>query len=152
MLRFSAVVPGQDPPAGGRLSSLRRLGVVGFLYPFLFSGLEYTLSFLAQQRLSSAACSRGRCYFLNCLTMATIQGACPWRIHPGRKVSAMKQALLLLVPAFLLIGWDHSLPMLGLGCCSTPLSLLLWCPACPPRSLAKARQGRRARSWAHCVA
>lgn len=32
------------------LSSLRRLGLVYFLYLFLFSGLEYTLSFLTHQR------------------------------------------------------------------------------------------------------
>lgn len=32
------------------LWSLRRLGLVYFLYLFLFSGLEYTLSFLAHQR------------------------------------------------------------------------------------------------------
>lgn len=32
------------------LRTLRRLGLVYFLYLFLFSGLEYTLSFLAHQR------------------------------------------------------------------------------------------------------
>lgn len=50
LLRFSAVARGQDPPTGDRLSSLRRLGLVYFLYLFLFSGLEYTLSFLTHQR------------------------------------------------------------------------------------------------------
>lgn len=79
LLRFSAVARGQDPPAGdGRklgtpfvraglsrsqaagplqrspcspgLGRLRRLGLVYFLYLFLFSGLEFTLSFLAHQR------------------------------------------------------------------------------------------------------
>lgn len=28
---------------------------------------------------------------------------------------ACPQAILLLVPAFLLIGWGHTLPVLGLG-------------------------------------
>nr|KAF6280178.1 major facilitator superfamily domain containing 10 [Pipistrellus kuhlii] len=50
LLRFSAVARGQDPPTGDRLSHLRRLGLVYFLYLFLFSGLEYTLSFLTHQR------------------------------------------------------------------------------------------------------
>lgn len=54
-------------------------------------------------------------FFLIGLTMATIQGAYARRIHPGGEVAAVKRALLLLVPAFLLIGWSHSLPMLGLG-------------------------------------
>lgn len=79
LLRFSAVAHGQDPPTGDSkerrllrvalhglrlgggpltplprcppgLSHLRRLGLVYFLYLFLFSGLEYTLSFLTHQR------------------------------------------------------------------------------------------------------
>ncbi|KAL0596689.1 Major facilitator superfamily domain-containing protein 10 [Plecturocebus cupreus] len=146
LLRFSAVARGQDPPAGDRLSSLRRLGLVYFLYLFLFSGLEYTLSFLTHQRFQfsrkpwqplalarpqvallqgqlaglgtntpAPSLQQGKMFFLIGLTMATIQGAYARRIHPGREVAAVKRALLLLVPAFLLIGWGHSLPTLGLG-------------------------------------
>uniref|UniRef100_A0A2K5D6A1 Major facilitator superfamily domain-containing protein 10 n=1 Tax=Aotus nancymaae TaxID=37293 RepID=A0A2K5D6A1_AOTNA len=129
LLRFSAVARGQDPPAGDRLSSLRRLGLVYFLYLFLFSGLEYTLSFLTHQRFQFSSLQQGKMFFLIGLTMATIQGTYARRIHPGGEVAAVKQvvpsparchrvhpqALLLLVPAFLLIGWGHSLPMLGLG-------------------------------------
>ncbi|XP_069877703.1 major facilitator superfamily domain-containing protein 10 isoform X2 [Dipodomys merriami] len=50
LLRFSAVAHGQAALPGNKLSSLRQLGLVYFLYLFLFSGLEYTLSFLAHQR------------------------------------------------------------------------------------------------------
>ncbi|KAK2115296.1 Major facilitator super domain-containing protein 10 [Saguinus oedipus] len=156
LLHFSAVAHGQNPPAGDRLSSLRRLGLVYFLYLFLFSGLEYTLSFLTHQRFQfsrddppnphpqealaatlalalpqvalpqgqpaglgtntpAPSLQQGKMFFLIGLTMATIQGAYARRIHPGGEVTAVKRALLLLVPAFLLIGWGHSLPMLGLG-------------------------------------
>ncbi|XP_032109910.1 major facilitator superfamily domain-containing protein 10 isoform X4 [Sapajus apella] len=115
LLRFSAVTRGHDPPAGDRLGSLRRLGLVYFLYLFLFSGLEYTLSFLTHQRFQFSSLQQGKMFFLIGLTMATIQGAYARRIHPGGEVAAVKRALLLLVPAFLLIGWGHSLPMLGLG-------------------------------------
>ncbi|XP_035150148.1 major facilitator superfamily domain-containing protein 10 isoform X6 [Callithrix jacchus] len=115
LLHFSAVAHGQNPPAGDRLSSLRRLGLVYFIYLFLFSGLEYTLSFLTHQRFQFSSLQQGKMFFLIGLTMATIQGAYARRIHPGGEVAAVKRALLLLVPAFLLIGWGHSLPMLGLG-------------------------------------
>ncbi|XP_078223800.1 major facilitator superfamily domain-containing protein 10 isoform X3 [Callithrix jacchus] len=156
LLHFSAVAHGQNPPAGDRLSSLRRLGLVYFIYLFLFSGLEYTLSFLTHQRFQfsrddspnphpqealaatlalalpqvalpqgqpaglgtntpAPSLQQGKMFFLIGLTMATIQGAYARRIHPGGEVAAVKRALLLLVPAFLLIGWGHSLPMLGLG-------------------------------------
>nr|XP_027795872.2 major facilitator superfamily domain-containing protein 10 isoform X2 [Marmota flaviventris] len=60
LLRFAAVARGQDPPARDKLGSLRGLGLVYFLYLFLFSGLEYTLSFLAHQHFQfSSRCCRG---------------------------------------------------------------------------------------------
>ncbi|XP_073898831.1 major facilitator superfamily domain-containing protein 10 isoform X2 [Castor canadensis] len=130
LFHFAAVARSQDPPSEDRLGSLRRLGLVYFLYLFLFSGLEYTLSFLAHQRfqfsrwsvaygagphLPPPSLQQGKMFFFIGLTMATIQGAYARRISPGQEVAAVKQAMLLLVPAFLLIGWGHSLPVLGLG-------------------------------------
>ncbi|XP_045853286.1 major facilitator superfamily domain-containing protein 10 isoform X2 [Meles meles] len=115
LLRFSAVAQGQDPPAGDRLESLRRLGLVYFLYLFLFSGLEYTLSFLAHQRFQFSSLQQGKMFFFIGLTMAAVQGAYARRISPGGEIAAVKRAILLLVPAFLLIGWGLTLPVLGLG-------------------------------------
>uniref|UniRef100_A0A8C5L476 Major facilitator superfamily domain-containing protein 10 n=1 Tax=Jaculus jaculus TaxID=51337 RepID=A0A8C5L476_JACJA len=112
LLRFVAVHD-QSPICG--LWSLRRLGLVYFLYLFLFSGLEYTLTFLAHQRFQFNSLQQGKMFFFIGLTMAIIQGAYARRISPGREVAAVKRAMLLLVPAFLLIGWGHSLPVLGLG-------------------------------------
>ncbi|XP_058402597.1 major facilitator superfamily domain-containing protein 10 isoform X2 [Diceros bicornis minor] len=115
LLHFSAVARGQDPPAADRLGSLRRLGLVYFLYLFLFSGLEYTLSFLVHQRFQFSSLQQGKMFFFIGLTMATIQGAYARRISPGKEIAAVKQAILLLMPAFLLIGWGRTLPVLGLG-------------------------------------
>uniref|UniRef100_A0A8C5ZGK1 Major facilitator superfamily domain-containing protein 10 n=1 Tax=Marmota marmota marmota TaxID=9994 RepID=A0A8C5ZGK1_MARMA len=114
LLRFAAVARGQDPPARDS-KDLRGLGLVYFLYLFLFSGLEYTLSFLAHQHFQFSSLQQGKMFFFIGLTMATIQGTYARRISPGGEMAAVKRALLLLVPAFLLIGWGHSLPVLGLG-------------------------------------
>lgn len=83
-------------------------------------------------------------FFFIGLTMATIQGAYARRIRPGREIAAVKQvwsspglgaggaralrrqqglsdglyrpqAILLLIPASLFVGWGHTLPILGLG-------------------------------------
>ncbi|CAD7675978.1 unnamed protein product [Nyctereutes procyonoides] len=115
LLRFSAVTHSQDTPAGDRLWSLRRLGLVYFLYLFLFSGLEYTLSFLAHQRFQFSSLQQGKMFFFIGLSMAAVQGAYARRISPGGEITAVKRAILLLVPAFLLIGWGLTLPVLGLG-------------------------------------
>ena len=82
-------------------------------------------------------------FFFIGLTMATIQGAYARRIRPGREIAAVKrvwsspglgaggaralrrqwglsdrlcrpQAILLLVPASLFVGWGHTLPLLVL--------------------------------------
>ncbi|XP_025145378.2 major facilitator superfamily domain-containing protein 10 isoform X1 [Bubalus bubalis] len=115
LLRFSAVARGPDPPTGVRLGSLRGLGLVYFLYLFLFSGLEFTLSFLVHQRFQFSRVEQGKMFFFIGLTMATIQGAYARRIRPGREIAAVKQAILLLIPASLFVGWGHTLPILGLG-------------------------------------
>ncbi|XP_057402361.1 major facilitator superfamily domain-containing protein 10 isoform X3 [Balaenoptera acutorostrata] len=115
LLCFSAVARGPDPPTGVRLGSLRLLGLVYFLYLFLFSGLEFTLSFLVHQRFQFSSLEQGKMFFFIGLTMATIQGAYARRISLGGEIAAVKRAILLLIPAFLLIGWGHTLPVLGLG-------------------------------------
>lgn len=89
-------------------------------------------------------------FFFIGLTMATIQGTYARRIRPGKEAAAVKRAMLLLVPAFLLIGWGHSLPMLGLGLMLYSFAAAVVVPGLstmvssygksPPR---KATQGRR---------
>ncbi|XP_004579294.2 major facilitator superfamily domain-containing protein 10 [Ochotona princeps] len=116
LLRFSSVTAaGPALAAGDGLGSLRRLGLVYFLYLFLFSGLEFTLGFLVHQRFQFSSLQQGKMFLFIGLTMAAVQGTYVRRLGPGREVGAVKQAILLLVPAFLLIGWGRSLPALGLG-------------------------------------
>lgn len=150
LLRFAAVAHSQDPPTEDGLRNLRRLGLVYFLYLFLFSGLEYTLSFLTHQRFQFSSLQQGKMFFFIGLTMATIQGTYARRIRPGKEAAAVKRAMLLLVPAFLLIGWGHSLSTLGLGLMLYSFAAAVVVPSLstmvssygksPPR---KATQGRR---------
>lgn len=116
LLRFSSVTAaGPALAVGDGLGILRRLGLVYFLYLFLFSGLEFTLGFLVHQRFQFSSLQQGKMFLFIGLTMAAVQGTYVRRLGPGREVRAVKQAILLLVPAFLLIGWGRSLPVLGLG-------------------------------------
>ncbi|XP_063780470.1 major facilitator superfamily domain-containing protein 10 [Pseudophryne corroboree] len=115
LFRFSAVTRRQDSPSRESLKSLRALGLVYFLYLFLFSGLEYSISFLTHQRFQFNSMQQGKMFFFIGMTMALIQGGYARRIKPGNEVKAVKRAITLLIPAFLLIGWASSLVMLGLG-------------------------------------
>ncbi|XP_069600841.1 major facilitator superfamily domain-containing protein 10 [Ranitomeya imitator] len=115
LFQFSAVTRRKDRPCQESLQNLRILGLVYFLYLFLFSGLEYTISFLTHQRFQFSSMQQGKMFFFIGITMAVIQGGYARRIKPGNEVKAVKRAIILLIPAFLLIGWANGLTTLGCG-------------------------------------
>ncbi|KAM9329487.1 major facilitator superfamily domain-containing protein 10 [Gastrophryne carolinensis] len=115
LFQFSAVTRRKDSPSAESVQNLRVLGLVYFMYLFLFSGLEYTISFLTHQRFHFNSMQQGKMFFFIGITMALIQGGYARRIKPGNEVKAAKRALILLIPAFLLIGWANGLMMLGFG-------------------------------------
>ncbi|XP_036709604.1 major facilitator superfamily domain-containing protein 10 isoform X3 [Balaenoptera musculus] len=167
LLCFSAVARGPDPPIGVRLGSLRLLGLVYFLYLFLFSGLEFTLSFLVHQRFQFSSLEQGKMFFFIGLTMATIQGAYARRISPGGEIAAVKRVRGLPW------AWGQAAPRAlrrqrggpetgcaarRPSCCSSPPSSSsaggtrcpCWAWGCC--STPSALPGRRAWSWARCGA
>ncbi|NXA45707.1 MFS10 protein, partial [Nothocercus julius] len=115
LFQFSAVTRGRDSPSAKNLQNLKVLGLVYFLYLFLFSGLEYTLSFLTHQRFQFSSMQQGKMFFFIGITMAVVQGGYARRIKPGNEIRAVKRAIMLLIPAFLLIGWAANVTMLGAG-------------------------------------
>ncbi|XP_060550821.1 major facilitator superfamily domain-containing protein 10 [Pantherophis guttatus] len=98
------------PPAG-----LQMLGLVYFLYLFLFSGLEYTLGFLVHQHFHFSSLEQGKMFFFIGVTMAVIQGGYTRRIPPGAELRMVKIAIILSAPGFLLIGWSTNIIILGAG-------------------------------------
>ncbi|KAE8628962.1 hypothetical protein XENTR_v10000302 [Xenopus tropicalis] len=115
LFHFSAITRRKGSPSPENVEKLRLLGMVYFLYLFLFSGLEYTLSFLTHQRFQFNSMQQGKMFFFIGLTMAVIQGGYARRIRPGNEIKAVKRAIILLIPAFLLIGWATNLLVLGAG-------------------------------------
>ncbi|EMP35550.1 Major facilitator superfamily domain-containing protein 10 [Chelonia mydas] len=116
LFQFSAVTRGKDSPSRQNLQNLKVLGLVYFLYLFLFSGLEYTLSFLTHQRFQfSIVMQQGKMFFFIGMTMAVIQGGYTRRIRPGCEIKAVKRAIMLLIPAFMLIGWAGNATVLSAG-------------------------------------
>ncbi|XP_075786973.1 major facilitator superfamily domain-containing protein 10 isoform X2 [Pelodiscus sinensis] len=115
LFQFSAVTRGKDSPSRENLQNLKVLGLVYFLYLFLFSGLEYTLSFLTHQRFQFSSMQQGKMFFFIGMTMAVIQGGYSRRIQPGCEIKAVKRAIMMLIPAFLLIGWAANVTVLSTG-------------------------------------
>ncbi|KAH0616332.1 hypothetical protein JD844_027368 [Phrynosoma platyrhinos] len=97
------------------LTDLKTLGVVYFLYLFIFSGLEYTLGFLVHQHFQFSSMEQGKMFFFIGISMAVIQGGYARKIKPGNELKTVKMAIMLLVPAFLLIGWSTNAIILSTG-------------------------------------
>uniref|UniRef100_A0A8C4I6J7 Major facilitator superfamily domain containing 10 n=1 Tax=Dicentrarchus labrax TaxID=13489 RepID=A0A8C4I6J7_DICLA len=115
LFHFSAVTRAKDPPSKERMQKLQVLGLVYFCYLFLFSGLEFTLSFLTHQRFHFTSMQQGKMFFFIGVIMALIQGGYARRIKPGHHINAVRMAIIALIPAFILIGLSWNITMLYAG-------------------------------------
>uniref|UniRef100_A0A3Q3J133 Major facilitator superfamily (MFS) profile domain-containing protein n=1 Tax=Monopterus albus TaxID=43700 RepID=A0A3Q3J133_MONAL len=115
LFHFSTVAKTKDPPSKKRMQKLQMLGLVYFCYLFLFSGLEFTLSFLTHQRFQFTSMQQGKMFFFIGVIMALIQGGYARRIKPGHHLKAVRMAITALIPAFILIGLSWNVTMLYLG-------------------------------------
>lgn len=87
------------------LSVLRRIGFSNFLYLFLYSGLEFTLTFLVHNRFNYDSIQQGKMFLFIGICMTVIQGGYVRRIKNGKHLKAAIFAILLLIPAFIIIGF-----------------------------------------------
>ncbi|XP_064153530.1 major facilitator superfamily domain-containing protein 10 isoform X1 [Anguilla rostrata] len=115
LFRFSAVTRREDSPSKQSMENLRALGLVYFSYLFLFSGLEFTLSFLTHQRFQFTSMDQGKMFFFIGITMAVIQGGYARRIKPGHQIRTIRLAIMSLIPAFILVGLAWNLTLLYTG-------------------------------------
>ncbi|KAK3609229.1 hypothetical protein CHS0354_035168 [Potamilus streckersoni] len=102
LFRFSSVTN----LAPSSLDSVRRIGTVYFLYLFTYSGLEFTLTFLTHHRLQYDSMQQGKMFFFIGLIMALVQGGYVRRIAAGKELKIAKQGIVILVPAFILMGFS----------------------------------------------
>ncbi|XP_051981185.1 major facilitator superfamily domain-containing protein 10-like isoform X2 [Xyrauchen texanus] len=115
LFNFTAVTRTENPPSEQKMQNLKMLGLVYFTYLFLFSGLEFTLSFLTHQRFQFSSMQQGKMFFFIGITMAVIQGGYARRIKPGHQIQTLSVAIVCLIPAFLLIGMAWNLTLLYSG-------------------------------------
>lgn len=74
------------------IKKLRTLGSVYFIYLFLYSGLEFTLTFLTHNKFGYTSMQQGWMFFGIGITMALLQGGWIRRIPPA---STAKTATLV---------------------------------------------------------
>lgn len=86
------------------LESLKQLGAIYFIYLFLYSGLEFTVTFLMFHKFGFNSINQAKMFLTTGIVMALLQGGYVRRI----KIEKMKQSavlgLALIVPAFIVVG------------------------------------------------
>ncbi|KAK5639277.1 hypothetical protein RI129_011769 [Pyrocoelia pectoralis] len=97
------------------LTKLRRLGVTYFVYLFIYSGLEFTLTFLTHHTFQYNSMQQGWMFFSIGLVMAIIQGSYVRRLPPHKITSTAVQGLWLIIPSFICVGLARQLWTLYLG-------------------------------------
>lgn len=97
------------------LKQLQKLGSVYFIYLFLYSGLEFTLTFLTHHKFNYTSMQQGWMFFGIGLTMALLQGGYVRKLPENKTKPTAVLGLLLIVPSFLCVGIATSIYLLYIG-------------------------------------
>lgn len=105
LFRFDALAGCVSPAS---LAKLKRIGLVYFLYLFLYSALESTLVFLTHLRFNYTSAQQGRVYLFSGVLMIAMQGGYVRRIPIERQRLGALAGLVTVIPAFLMIGFSYN--------------------------------------------
>ncbi|XP_076261991.1 major facilitator superfamily domain-containing protein rtet isoform X2 [Rhynchophorus ferrugineus] len=97
------------------LHILQRLGLIYFFYLFIYSGLEFTLTFLTHHTFGYTSMQQGWMFFAIGLTMALIQGGYVRKIHSSKTKSTAELGLWIIIPSFVSVGLATGPFLLYLG-------------------------------------
>jgi len=94
---------------------LQQIGLAYFIYLFLYSGMEFTLTFLTHIRFGFSPMQQGKMFLFVGVIMAVLQGGFVRRIPQGHEKKAAMWGLLLIVPSFAIVGSCQTIPQLYVG-------------------------------------
>ncbi|CAD6185079.1 unnamed protein product [Caenorhabditis auriculariae] len=110
LFRFSAV---QAPVQ--KKEEMQKIGLVYFLYLFLYSGLEFTLPFLTHLRFDFGSMQQGKIYLFTGLLMLPIQGRLVRKVPIHRQKALAEKGMLCIIPAYVLVSISNSLTVFYFG-------------------------------------
>ncbi|VDN03791.1 unnamed protein product [Thelazia callipaeda] len=97
------------------IKKMQLYGRAYFLYIFLYSGLEFTLSFLTHTRYSYDSMQQGRMYFFIGALMIITQGGIVRRIPVHKQHTAIIYGVLFTVCAYIIIGYSTRIEVFYFG-------------------------------------
>ncbi|XP_060824592.1 major facilitator superfamily domain-containing protein 10 [Bombus pascuorum] len=94
---------------------LKTLGCAYFIYLFVYSGLEFTLTFLTHYLFKFTSMQQGWMFLGIGLVMAILQGSWVRTIPPNKTKSVAGLGLWLIIPAFICVGLANDILTLSVG-------------------------------------
>uniref|UniRef100_A0A7E4ZY20 MFS domain-containing protein n=1 Tax=Panagrellus redivivus TaxID=6233 RepID=A0A7E4ZY20_PANRE len=110
------------------LDKIQAYGRVYFIYLFIYSGLEFTLSFYTHIMFKYDGMQQGRMYFVAGILMILTQGGYARRISTGKHHKSAFAGVLLLVPAYVIISLATSQWQFYIGLCLYALASAIVVP------------------------
>ncbi|XP_054747113.1 major facilitator superfamily domain-containing protein 10 [Anastrepha obliqua] len=86
------------------IDALRKIGLIYFLYLFLYSGLEFTVTFLMFHKFGYNSMEQAKMFLTTGIVMALLQGGVVRRLPPQATKPCAVFSLYLIVPSFVLVG------------------------------------------------
>ncbi|XP_049305115.1 major facilitator superfamily domain-containing protein 10 [Bactrocera dorsalis] len=101
IFKFSAI----KKVSKAEILALRKIGLIYFLYLFLYSGLEFTVTFLMYHKFGYNSMEQAKMFLMTGVVMAILQGGVVRRLPPHATKPCAVFSLYLIVPAFILVGF-----------------------------------------------
>lgn len=111
LFRFDAVKNLSKPD----LESLKQLGFIYFVYLFLYSGLEFTVTFLMFHKFGFNSIDQAKMFLTTGVIMALLQGGVVRRIKMEKMKQSAVLGLILIVPSFIIVGLSKNVFWLYVG-------------------------------------
>lgn len=97
------------------LQTLKRLGMVYFIYLFIYSGLEFTVTFLMYHKFGANSIDQAKMFLTTGIVMALLQGSVVRRLPERYIKKSAVLGLYLIVPAFIFVGLAKNSFLLYIG-------------------------------------
>ncbi|XP_055324886.1 major facilitator superfamily domain-containing protein 10 isoform X1 [Sitodiplosis mosellana] len=97
------------------LYCLKRIGLIYFIYLFIYSGLEFTITFLMYHKLGYTSVDQAKMFVTTGVVMAILQGSVVRRLPPHYVKPSAVFGLYLIIPAFILVGLANDSKLLYAG-------------------------------------
>ncbi|KAL7024316.1 hypothetical protein ACKWTF_012992 [Chironomus riparius] len=90
------------------VASLKQLGFIYFVYLFIYSGLEFTVTFLMFHKFGYNSMDQAKMFLTTGVIMTILQGGVVRRIKLERTKQAAVFGLILIIPSYVIVGLSEN--------------------------------------------